>query len=58
MFIADVQFWELLSYVVTVLGLPLAAYAVWHEMRAERINEIKEIEQREDDPATFYWRVC
>lgn len=43
------QFWELLSYVVTVLGLPLALYAFWREMRAERENEQKELEQREDE---------
>lgn len=45
----DIQFWELLSYIVTVLGLPMAMFAVLHEMHAERINEHKEIEQREDE---------
>lgn len=42
------ELWEFLSYVVTVLGLPIALLAVWREMRAERANEAKEIEQRED----------
>jgi len=43
------QFWELMSYIVTVLGLPCAIFAVWREMRIERKNEAKEIEQREDE---------
>jgi hypothetical protein len=43
------QTWELLSYVVTVLGLPFAIFAIWREMRVERVNEAKEIEQREDE---------
>ena len=43
------QLWELLSYVVTVLGLPFAIFAIWREMRVERGNEAKEIEQREDE---------
>jgi hypothetical protein len=41
--------WEFLSYLVTVLGLPLALFALWRETRAERHNELKEIEQREDE---------
>lgn len=41
--------WEFLSYLVTVLGLPIALFAIWREMRAERRNELKEIEQREDE---------
>lgn len=40
---------EFLSYLVTVLGLPLAGFALWREMRAERANEAKELEQREDE---------
>lgn len=43
------HFWEYASYLVTVLGFPLALFAIWREMRAERINEHKEIEQREDE---------
>jgi hypothetical protein len=46
---AALRFWEFASYLVTVLGLPLALFAIWREMRAERINEAKEIEQREDE---------
>ncbi|HUQ86340.1 MAG TPA: hypothetical protein VM096_02205 [Vicinamibacterales bacterium] len=33
------QVWELLSYVVTVVGLPLAIYTFWKEQRKERENE-------------------
>ena len=43
------QVWELLSYLVTVLGLPVAVLTIWREMRAERANEAKELEQREDE---------
>lgn len=41
--------WEFMSYLVTVLGLPLAGFALLREMRAERANEAKELEQREDE---------
>lgn len=44
-----IRFWEFLSNMVTVLGLPVALFAIWREMRAERRNEMKEIEQREDN---------
>jgi hypothetical protein len=43
------RIWEFLSYLVTVLGLPLAVVTIWREMRAERANEAKELEQREDE---------
>lgn len=43
------RLWEFLSYLVTVLGLPIAILAIWREMRAERTNEAKELEQREDE---------
>lgn len=43
------RLWEFLSYLVTVLGLPVAIVTIWRELRAERINEAKEIEQREDE---------
>ncbi len=46
---ATLRAFEFLSYLVTVLGLPLAGFALWREMRAERANEAKEIEQREDE---------
>lgn len=41
--------WELLSYVVTVLGLPLAILVFVFEQRKERENEEEEIFQRLSD---------
>jgi hypothetical protein len=43
------RIWELASHLVTVIGLPLAAFALWRESRAERDNERKEIEQRDEE---------
>ncbi len=37
--------WELLSYVVTVIGLPLAILTFWLEQRKERENEDEETYQ-------------
>jgi len=37
------------SYLVTVIGLPVALFALWRQARDERINERKEIEQREEE---------
>ncbi|MDK3156621.1 hypothetical protein QPK87_08520 [Kamptonema cortianum] len=39
------EIWELLSYVVTVIGLPLAIYTYMQERRKERENEEDEIYQ-------------
>jgi hypothetical protein len=36
------EIWELLSYVVTVIGLPLAIFTYWKEQRKERENEDEE----------------
>lgn len=41
--------WELLSYVVTVIGLPLAIVVFIYEQRKERDNEEEEIFQRLSD---------
>lgn len=38
-----IQTWELLSYVVTVLGLPGAILLFWRELRRERENDEFEI---------------
>ena len=56
------EVWELLSYVVTVIALPLAIYTFWREQRKERENEEEEPcrgsiqeeyhEGREDDEGT------
>lgn len=39
------ELWELLSYVVTVVGLPLAIFTFWQEQRKERENEDEETYQ-------------
>jgi len=41
--------WEMLSYVVTVIGLPLAIVVFIYEQRKERDNEEEEIFQRLSD---------
>jgi hypothetical protein len=38
----DLASWELLSYLVTVIGLPLAIFTFWTEQRKERENEDEE----------------
>lgn len=42
----DPQTWELLSYVVTVVGLPLAIAVFLWERRKERLAEDEELHQR------------
>ena len=39
------ELFELLSYVVTVVGLPLAIVTYWREQRKERENEDEETYQ-------------
>ncbi len=41
----SLETWELLSYVVTVVGLPLAIGAYVYEQRKERANEEEEVYQ-------------
>lgn len=41
----DLQTWELASYVVTVIGLPLAIFVFFFEQRKERDNEEEEVYQ-------------
>ena len=43
------RLWEFGAHMVTVFGLPMALYVIWREARAERDNERKEIEQREEE---------
>jgi hypothetical protein len=43
------RLWEFGSYLVTVVGLPLALAALWRQARIERANERKEIEQRDEE---------
>lgn len=40
-----IALWELLSYIVTVVALPLAIFTFWHEQRKERENEDEETYQ-------------
>ena len=40
-----IETWELLSYIVTVIGLPLAIYVFIFEQRKERDNEDEEVYQ-------------
>jgi hypothetical protein len=42
---ASLETWELLSYVVTVVGLPLAIVVFLYEQRKERANEEDEVYQ-------------
>lgn len=48
---------ELLSYVVTVIGLPLAIWIFVYEQRKERRNEQEELFQRLSDEYTSFLRV-
>jgi hypothetical protein len=41
----NLETWELLSYIVTVFGLPMAIYAFIMEQRKERENEDEEVYQ-------------
>lgn len=51
------EIWELLSYVVTVIGLPLAILLFLHEQRKERNNEEEEIHQQLADSYTGFMRL-
>ena len=51
------EHWELLSYIVTVFGLPLAIYSfVWQE-RKERENEEEEVYQLLSDAYTDFLKL-
>lgn len=53
----DLATWELLSYVVTVIGLPLAILLFLHEQRKERNNEEEEIHQQISDSYTEFLKL-
>lgn len=45
----NLEIWELLSYIVTVIGLPLAITVFIYEQRKERDNEEEEVYQQLSD---------
>jgi hypothetical protein len=51
------EIWELLSYVVTVIGLPLAIFTFWKEQRKERENEDEETYQLLSDAYTDFLKL-
>ena len=53
----DLETWELLSYVVTVIGLPLAIALFVFEQRKERDNEEEEIHQQLSDSYTGFMQL-
>lgn len=53
-----VETWELLSYVVTVIGLPLAIFVFLYEQRKERENEDEEVYQLVSDNYQDFLRIA
>lgn len=53
----DRELWELLSYIVTVIGLPLAIVVFVWEQRRERQQEEEEIHQRLSDEYTEFMKL-
>ena len=51
------EVWELLSYIVTVIGLPLAILTFWQEQRKERENEDEEAYQLLSDAYTDFLKL-
>lgn len=51
------EIWELLSYIVTVVGLPLAIFTFWQEQRKERENEDEETYQVLSDAYTDFLKL-
>lgn len=54
----SLEFWELLSYVVTVIGLPLAIGVFLYEQRRERENEEEEVYQLLSDNYQDFLKVA
>ncbi|MGL4575012.1 MAG: hypothetical protein ACRCV9_09500 [Burkholderiaceae bacterium] len=52
-----VEFWEIASYVVTVIGLPLAIFVFLYEQRKERDNEEEEAYQMISDAYKDFLRI-
>ena len=53
-----IQTWELLSYVVTVVGLPLAIFVFLYEQRRERENEEEAVYQLLSDNYQDFLKVA
>lgn len=53
----DIQTWELLSYVVTVFGLPMAILVFVWEQRRDRQQEEEEIHQQLSDDYTGFMKL-
>lgn len=54
----SLETWELLSYVVTVIGLPLAILVFVYEQRKERNNEEEEVYQLLSDNYQDFLRIA
>lgn len=54
----NLQTWELLSYIVTVVGLPLAIGVFLYEQRKERENEEEEVYQQLSDNYQDFLKVA
>ena len=52
------EHWELLSYIVTVFGLPLAIYVFLYEQRKERNNEDEAVYMQLSDNYQDFLRVA
>ncbi len=53
----NIELWELASYVVTVIGLPLAIFVFYLEQRKERENEDEEVYQMLSDTYIDFMKV-
>lgn len=54
----NAAFWELTSYVVTAIGLPLAIFVFFYEQRRERENEDEEVYQLLSDNYQDFLKVA
>lgn len=52
------EFWEICSYVVTTLGLPMAIFVFLYEQRKERENEEEEVYQQVSDNYQDFLRIA
>lgn len=54
----SMEFWELLSYIVTTIGLPMAIFVFIYEQKKERDNEEEEVYQLLSDNYQEFLRVA